>query len=99
MVKGGDVVCDNPNDFNKLSSQNQAILLNWISENLTPIKSFNENYNSYGLKHYFENSLDGFYITNGAFKCAMLKTEYKAKDTIDKNWYYNISEKSKFLKK
>jgi len=92
-------MCNNPTDFNKLNSEEQSRLLNWISENLTPIKSFNENHNSYGLKHYFEADANGFYVTNGAFKGAMLKTQYKAKDTYDINWYYNISEKSKCFKK
>lgn len=92
-------MCDNPNDFYKLSSENQTKLLNWISENLTPIKSFNENHTSYGLKKFLRDSINGFYVTNGAFKGAMIKSGYKAKDVINKNWYFNISEKSKCLKR
>lgn len=90
---------DNPDNFNKLNIEKQTKLLNWISENLTPIKSFNEDRTSYGLKHIFEAAPGGFYTDNGEFKGAMLKAGFNVMDVNMQNWYFNISKKSKCLKK
>ena len=86
---------DSPNEFNKLTVSQKQILLNWCS-NINKIKSINHGHSSYGLKHIFENSKDGFYITNGAFKGAMLKCnfDYRLTEPLSCNWCFNISEKS-----
>lgn len=87
-----------PSEFNNLSNPQQEILLDWISQNLSPIKSFNSKHTSYGLKHLFEDSKKGFYIYNGAFKGAMLKLGFEPQNEKDVNWYFNISEKSPAFK-
>lgn len=83
-----------PEDFELLTSQEKEQLVNWIRTNLVPTQTFNPKHTSYGLKHYFENSPGGFYISNGAFKGAMLACGFKVKDTSQLNWIFNVSEKS-----
>lgn len=85
---------DSPNEFNDLSSTEKSKLLTWISQNLTKIKSINNKHSSYTLKKLFEKSNQGFYITNGQFKGAMLESKFEIKSKYEQNWYFNISEKS-----
>ncbi|AWZ48438.1 hypothetical protein C3495_06235 [Clostridiaceae bacterium 14S0207] len=89
---------DDPKNFKDLSTTQKKILLNWIDENLEKIKSFNTKHTSYGLKHLFEKSTNGFYIDNGTFKGAMLEANYKIQNTNEKNWVFNISNKSACFK-
>lgn len=84
---------DPPSEFEELNADQKRILLNWC-DLITPIQSFNQKHTSYGLKHIFSNSLDGFYITNGQFKGAMLKLGFKVKDDTQLNWIFNVSERS-----
>lgn len=85
---------DDPSLFNELPEEEKQRLLNWISENLHPIKSFNDRHTSYGLKHKLP-----FYVYNGIFKGAMLAAGYKVKNKFDRNWVFNISQKSKCLRR
>ncbi len=87
---------NSPEDFYNLGIEQREILTNWIRVNLKPIKSVNRNHSSYGLKHYFENDKEnnGFYITNGQFKGAMLECGFKPCKEMELNWYFCISEKS-----
>ena len=86
---------DPPEEFKQLSAEEQKILLAWCSR-LEPIKTINTRYSSYGLKHQFNNSEKGFYITNGMFKGAMLESgfSYKPVSINSRNWFFNISVKS-----
>lgn len=94
------VEIDSPKEFDTLSPERQELLLGWIEENLSPIKTFNSYYTSYGLKHLVERDIDGDgYFTNGEFKGAMLKSGYKVKDEAEQNWIFNISQKSPALSK
>lgn len=81
--------------YNELSRKEKIILIDWIENNLIESKSINRNTNSYQLKHYFEHSQQGFYVTNGQFKGAMLEAGFKYEKIADDsmNWYFNISEK------
>lgn len=63
-------------EFETLSYEQQSTLIKWC-ESLSKIKSFNFNHTSYGLKHLFEKEPFGFYITNGAFKKAMIEAGFK----------------------
>lgn len=93
--KNIDYTCkDSPNEFNDLNSTEKSKLLNWITQNLIKIKSINNKHSSYFLKKLFETSKQGFYITNGQFKGAMLEAKFEIKSKYDQNWYFNISEKS-----
>ncbi len=81
-------------EFESLSEEQKATIITWC-ENLSKIKSFNFNHTSYGLKHLFENETFGFYITNGAFKKAMLEAGFKHTSKNGSiNWNFNVSEKS-----
>ena len=52
---------------------------------------------SYGLKHYLEHDT-GIYVTNNAFKDAMLICGFEPADPHELNWHYCISEKSPVFK-
>ena len=85
---------DLPEQFEKLTSEQKEILCSWIYGNIVPRKTVNRSYSSYGLKHFFEDSARGFYITNGQFKGAMLECEFDPDDEDEKNWCFRISESS-----
>lgn len=90
---------DKTNDFNSLTDSQKEILLDWC-DLIGKATNINKKHSSYGLKHIFEKSKNGFYITNGMFKGAMLKLEYKYElcHPTSPNWHFNISEKGiKFL--
>lgn len=84
---------NNPIEFEELSKENQRILLSWVSQ-FEKTKTIRHVYTSYGLKHIFEKQSNGFYISNGAFKGAMLKAGFNVDDQRDTNWYFNVSQKS-----
>lgn len=84
---------NHPKSFEQLTAGEQQKLVEWINTNFDSIKSINERHTSYGLKHIFENN-GGFYISNGAFKGAMLQCGFEAKDESALNWKFNVSEKS-----
>lgn len=85
---------NDPKEFEYLSTEQQNILLDWC-DLIGKISGINERHTSYGLKHIFEKSQYGFYISNGMFKGAMLKLGYKYTQChpSSPNWYFNISEK------
>lgn len=89
---------NNPTDYNVLNELSKEILLNWIKENFIDSISYFEE-SSYALKHRFENSLKGFYITNGQFKGAMLQAGYHPKDANETNWLFRVEliEKCKVI--
>lgn len=89
---------DFPEAFDALPRERQDLLLDWIYNNIAPIKTFNDRHTSYGLKHlvHFENGEDE-YFTNGEFKGAMLKAGFDVQNRAALNWVFNISEKSAAL--
>lgn len=86
-------------EYDQLSEDQKIILSNWIDKNCYPtIKSINYEHHSYGLKHVFERSDRGYYITNDQFKYAMWLKNFLI-DCIDNlNWCFNISSKSNCMK-
>lgn len=84
---------DHPAQFKELNTDEQQILVEWCKR-LEKIKRFNLGTSSYGMKHVFERSPGGFYITNGALKGAMVVTGFSVKDTEVLNWKFNISKAS-----
>ena len=89
----GEIDCESPALFLKMTPARQEELLNLIAKYLTPIKSFNTKYTSYGLKHRFEKFMKYTYISNAEMKGAMIVSGYKIKDDRDQNHTYNISNK------
>lgn len=81
-----------------LTTKEHETLIDWIKGNLTPRKTFNSRKTSYGLKHIFEQSPNGFYIENDIFKAAMLECGFKVQNKAAVNWVFNISQKSPALK-
>lgn len=89
-----NIYCDNclnnPKEFEKLSKKKRDILCEWIENNLNiRTKTINRRITSYRLKHKFEKSDKGFYITNGCFKGAMMEMGVKHSNGV--NWCFNIS--------
>lgn len=91
---------NHPDEFFKLSVGQRATLVDWIKTHITPRKTKNNRYSSYGLKHFFEEDREhgGFYVTNGAFKGAMRVCGYSTDFELNTNWVYRISNKSLFVK-
>jgi hypothetical protein len=77
---------DQPEDFDRLSEEEQEDLMEWIDDRMEPTKQYRHE-TSYGLKHVYEEER-GKYITNGQFKGAMLKCSYEPKDRDELNWTF-----------
>ncbi len=74
-----------PSEYAKLPEDEKAALQAWIREKLVPASSPGR-YSSYGLKHTFQDSDGGSYVTNGQFKGAMLVAGFGPLDKYDLNW-------------
>jgi len=89
---------NHPLNFLILPASETRKLSDWIKLNILPRKSPNQRHTSYGLKHIFEHSDSGFYITNGQFKGAMMARGFLPVNKRELNWRFRISEKSPGLK-
>lgn len=78
------------------SSEIQEQVLTWIKENIRPRKTPLELPTSYGLKHMLQEETD-IYLTNNAFKDAMLQCGFEPTNPKDLNWCFRISKKSPAL--
>ncbi len=81
---------DSPAEFALLTDLEQRALLIWISIAMRPAKTPDRR-TSYGIKHDFDDWRDkrlGFYVTNGAFKGAMLAAGYAPVDPAAPNWIF-----------
>ena len=86
-------------DYNKLSEEKKRILKEWIERNFIPReKTYLDDWTSYGLKHIFEKSPEGFYVSNDQFKWAMLECGYEPQDPTVLNWKFKISKRSPAFK-
>lgn len=85
---------DNPASFLNLSPQEKTTLVAWVLNTLVKGKSINTEITSYGIKHLFDKSLNGFYIKNGVMKGAMLIADFKVSDMQQQNWCFNIRQSS-----
>lgn len=81
------LVVNQPSEYAKLPEGEKATLQAWIREKLFPASSPGR-YSSYGLKHTFQNSDGGSYVTNGQFKGAMLVAGYEPLNRYDLNWMF-----------
>ncbi len=66
---------------------------NWILLNILPQKKPDKNYTSYALKLLFEESSDGFFITNKQFKEAMVRCGFSPVNKNKLNWDFRVSLK------
>lgn len=79
--------------FELLNAEEQAQLVEWC-RSLEQSKAINRHHTSYSLKHAFQYG-GGFYVTNGAFKQAMLLAGFIHKPCESGiNWRFNVSKKS-----
>lgn len=88
------IEANKPEHFNTLTPKEKKILLDWINRNLEPFRTegFHSIRTSYRLKHNFEFSEEGFYITNGQFKGAMLACDFEPKDYDALNWNFRLGK-------
>lgn len=85
--------CNHPLEFLDLPEEKQQRLMDWCSK-LGRVKTIQQDApSSYGLKHGFERSERGFYITNGQLKGAMILLGYDADYLWHINWLFNISKR------
>ncbi|MDP2215876.1 MAG: hypothetical protein Q8J68_01070 [Methanolobus sp.] len=78
----------------EFSDVERKALDNWIISNILPQKAPDKNYTSYALKILFEQSKDGFFITNKQFKEAMVRCNFVPVNKNKLNWDFRVSLKS-----
>lgn len=88
---------NNPNEYEELTDQQKNALHLWIDETLEPLRisKYNNSPSSYYLKHLFEESENGFYISNGVFKGAMLAAGFEPAKRDELNWHFKLSNKTR----
>ena len=77
----------------ELTNIEKKTMDNWIMLNILPQKTPNKNYTSYTLKTFFEQTPDGFFITNKQFKEAMVRCNFLPVNKNKLNWEFRISLK------
>ncbi len=79
-------------EYEKLSARKRETIQRWIKQNVEPhrIKTY-RGVTSHAIKHLFEESKDGFYITNRQLKVALDEAGFKPEDTWPEAWEYTIS--------
>lgn len=82
-----DSTKDHPSEFGDLSSAKQDALVYWIRNAMVGSNSYCRR-DTYGIKHDFE--AEGFYVSNGEFKGAMLVCGYRPKIVTAQNWTFRI---------
>lgn len=84
---------NHPSDYETLSDAEKVALRYWIDHAIAPSGRVNNRRTSYVLKHQFER--EGFYITNGQFKGAMLLAGYMPVNIYALNWCFSIHQQLK----
>ncbi|MFD2830348.1 hypothetical protein [Corticicoccus populi] len=57
------------------------------------VRTIHKSENSYTIKHYFEYSGKGFYVTNGAMKEALVLSGFEILDRRQQNYQVNVSKR------
>lgn len=78
---------DLPEAYNDLGQVEKEALAYWINHAMCNAARYSQR-TSYGIKHDFER--EGFYITNGQFKGAMLAAGYQPEDASELNWMFKV---------
>lgn len=76
-----------PAEFDLLPTAEQAALRYWVRKVFKPADRRSP-FDSYGMKHHFE--AEGFYVTNGAFKGAMVLEGFLPVDPDSLNWVFKV---------
>jgi len=95
----------NPEEYAALAPGLSVVLDRYIMQRLTPGKKTGP-YTSYGLKHFFTQwarvaypgANTDFYVTNDAFKSAMIAADYEPVNAKALNWnfYYKYRKTDRF---
>lgn len=80
-----------PQDYLTLSAAQRDTLSAFIRHAFRPAVRVLQAQTSYGLKHLFERSPGGYYLTNGQFKGAMRAAGHKPVDERALNWEFRIT--------
>lgn len=80
--------------FTKLNEDNQIEVMAWALNCLKENKSSSQLFSSNRLKHIFEHSPRGFYMTDGEFSGAMFSSGFTPMDYGATNWKFRISKMS-----
>jgi hypothetical protein len=80
---------NSPECLNDLSAEQQAVLISWIRDMLVTAERVYTP-NSYITKHDFEREPEGFYVTNGMFKGALLKAGFAPVNPREVNWQFRV---------
>lgn len=77
---------DQPEEFDRLKATEKRALLQWIGEcfEKSPTAA---SAHSYGMKHWFQHERR-IYVTNGAYKGAMLAAGFAPVDCSELNWQF-----------
>ncbi len=86
---------NHPSDYETLTQTERQVVRYWINHAVAHAKRINPHMTSYGLKHHFEH--EGFYVTNGQFKGAMLLAGYTPDDIQALNWCFPIRQQVKSI--
>lgn len=85
---GSEDKLNHPRQYELLSHEYKQLLVDWIKSRYVPAKETLDR-SSYGLKHDFEYDTK-VYVSNGAFKGAMIAAGFSPVDKSELNWCYNI---------
>lgn len=80
---------DHPSEYQKLTDNERQAVHAWIVSNFTKADTY-WRVHSYFLKDVFRKSPSGFYLTNGAFKGAMIAAGFSPKHPNHQNWVFNV---------
>ncbi len=83
---------NHPSAYEKLSDAEKQALRYWIDHSVAYSRRADSS-TSYGLKHHFER--EGFYISNGQFKAAMVLAGHDPQDIYALNWIFKIKPRWK----
>ena len=92
-------IANQEDHFEKLSQEKQERLIAWCKQNFNAVKTINTQITSFDIKQTFCQSIDGFYVTNGQIKGAMVKAGLESKMAKDGvNCRFNVSKTSPYFK-
>ena len=79
--------------FDELDKEYQEKSMAFIAKYCIPIRTINHRHTSYGMKHCLQAEL-GIYMSNNQFKELMLLSGFVPHRIDERNWTFNVSEKS-----
>lgn len=81
---------EQPDAYNTMPTEQQQALQHWIADTIRPATAVYKRRTSAGLMQLFEQTTNGFHVSNGQFKGAMLAAGYQPVDHTALNWLFHI---------